>query len=188
MRLKLLRNISMNQRESKMRLIKRVLVFVLTVCMVVTCIPPASVSAAASDDVRAGIIAEKKANDGIKGRLEGNVPAEFYGGKVDKSITVKAHNPRFNEWKKEKGIDVSHHQGVIDWDKVAADGIKFAFVRVAGRGYGSAGNLFEDSLYKTNLKEAKAIFCKECGKCEEACPQHIEIRKDLKRVAAQLEA
>ncbi len=146
----------MNQRESKMRLIKRVLVFVLTVCMVVTCIPPASVSAAASDDVRAGIIAEKKANDGIKGRLEGNVPAEFYGGKVDKSITVKAHNPRFNEWKKEKGIDVSHHQGVIDWDKVAADGIKFAFVRVAGRGYGSAGNLFEDSLYKTNLKEAKA--------------------------------
>ncbi len=39
-----------------------------------------------------------------------------------------------------------------------------------------------------NLKEAKATFCKECGKCEEACPQHIEIRKDLKRVAAELEA
>ena len=39
-----------------------------------------------------------------------------------------------------------------------------------------------------NLGEAKATFCKECGKCEEACPQHIAIREDLKRVAADLEA
>ena len=39
-----------------------------------------------------------------------------------------------------------------------------------------------------NLKEAKATFCKECGKCEDACPQHIAIREDLKRVAADLEA
>lgn len=27
------------------------------------------------------------------------------------------------------GIDVSHHQQDIDWDKVAADGIKFAYIR-----------------------------------------------------------
>ncbi len=38
-----------------------------------------------------------------------------------------------------------------------------------------------------NLGEAKATQCKECGKCEEACPQHIAIREDLKRVAADLE-
>lgn len=27
------------------------------------------------------------------------------------------------------GIDVSHHQGVIDWDRVAAAGIAYAFIR-----------------------------------------------------------
>jgi lysozyme len=28
-----------------------------------------------------------------------------------------------------KGIDVSHHNGVIDWVKVKADGVKFAFIK-----------------------------------------------------------
>lgn len=30
-------------------------------------------------------------------------------------------------------------------------------------------------------------FCRECGKCEKACPQHLSIREDLKRVRADLE-
>ncbi|MBP5607475.1 MAG: aldo/keto reductase [Lachnospiraceae bacterium] len=33
----------------------------------------------------------------------------------------------------------------------------------------------------------QAISCKECGKCEKACPQHLSIREDLKRVRADLE-
>ena len=36
-----------------------------------------------------------------------------------------------------KGIDVSKHQGEIDWAKVAADGVEFAFIRVGNRGYGT---------------------------------------------------
>lgn len=32
----------------------------------------------------------------------------------------------------------------------------------------------------------RADECVECGKCEEACPQHIKIREELKRVAAEL--
>lgn len=32
-----------------------------------------------------------------------------------------------------KGIDVSHHNGVVDWDKVKAAGIQFAILRC---GYG----------------------------------------------------
>ncbi|MBQ8979502.1 MAG: glycoside hydrolase, partial [Oscillospiraceae bacterium] len=35
------------------------------------------------------------------------------------------------------GIDLSHHNGDIDWDKVKADGIDFAFLRVGYRGYES---------------------------------------------------
>lgn len=30
-----------------------------------------------------------------------------------------------------KGVDVSHHQGTIDWEKVKAAGYEFAFVRMA---------------------------------------------------------
>jgi len=30
-------------------------------------------------------------------------------------------------------------------------------------------------------------LCRECGKCEKACPQHLSIREDLKKVRADLE-
>lgn len=30
-----------------------------------------------------------------------------------------------------KGIDVSHHQGVIDWKKVAGDGVKYAIIKAS---------------------------------------------------------
>ena len=29
--------------------------------------------------------------------------------------------------------------------------------------------------------------CVGCGKCEQHCPQHLDIRKELKRAAAELE-
>ena len=37
-------------------------------------------------------------------------------------------------------------------------------------------------------EENKPKNCMECGKCEEACPQHISIREDLKKVQAELDA
>ncbi len=52
-----------------------------------------------------------------------------------------------------KGIDVSRHQGTIDWQKVAADGVEFAFIRVALRGYGT-GKLVEDEYFEANVKGA----------------------------------
>lgn len=52
-----------------------------------------------------------------------------------------------------KGIDVSKHQGEIDWEKVAADGVKFAFIRVGNRGYGS-GAIVEDTQFEANIKGA----------------------------------
>lgn len=53
-----------------------------------------------------------------------------------------------------KGIDVSKFQGTIDWEKVAADGVQFAFVRVGYRGYGAEGKLVEDENYEDNIKGA----------------------------------
>lgn len=53
------------------------------------------------------------------------------------------------------GIDVSSHQGEIDWQKVASAGVKFAFVRLGYRGYDS-GSLQMDAYAKENLEQAKA--------------------------------
>ncbi len=52
-----------------------------------------------------------------------------------------------------KGIDVSKHQGKIDWQKVAADGVEFAFIRVGYRAYGT-GVVYLDDFYDDNMKGA----------------------------------
>ncbi len=54
-----------------------------------------------------------------------------------------------------RGIDVSDHQGEIDWQAVAASGIDFAMVRVGWRGYGQ-GTLNEDERFRENIEGAQA--------------------------------
>lgn len=51
------------------------------------------------------------------------------------------------------GIDVSEHQGYPDWDKVAADGIDFAMIRLGYRG-SSEGMLYRDPIFRYNLVKA----------------------------------
>jgi lysozyme len=48
------------------------------------------------------------------------------------------------------GIDVSYHQGTIDWGQVATAGKRFAFVRA------TAGTLTADTAYATNRAGARA--------------------------------
>ena len=54
------------------------------------------------------------------------------------------------------GIDVSHHQGRIDWERAAADGVTFAFLRIGYRGYGQEGNLRPDTEFERNIAGAQA--------------------------------
>lgn len=54
-----------------------------------------------------------------------------------------------------KGIDVSQHQGEIDWQKVAEDGVEFVFIRVGYRGYGT-GKMMLDEQFENNIKGAVA--------------------------------
>ena len=54
------------------------------------------------------------------------------------------------------GIDVSHYQGDIDWDKVKASGIEFVFVRLGYRGYGEDGTLKLDTSFEKNIQGARA--------------------------------
>lgn len=55
-----------------------------------------------------------------------------------------------------KGIDVSKYQETIDWAKVAANGVEYAFIRVGCRGYGSSGSLIKDETFHRNVKGALA--------------------------------
>lgn len=49
-----------------------------------------------------------------------------------------------------EGIDVSYWQGTIDWQRVAGDGIDFAFIRL------SYGEIFRDPKFDANWAGAKA--------------------------------
>lgn len=52
------------------------------------------------------------------------------------------------------GIDVSDHQGTIDWNAVASDGIDFAMIRLGNRGY-TEGGLSLDEQFNANLDGAQ---------------------------------
>lgn len=52
-----------------------------------------------------------------------------------------------------KGIDVSKHQGKIDWQRVAGDGISYAFIRAGYRG-STEGKLMEDDNFTDNIEGA----------------------------------
>jgi lysozyme len=53
-----------------------------------------------------------------------------------------------------RGIDVSHHQGDIDWRKVAADDVVFAFIKA------SEGGDHRDRLFSQNWDNAEAAGVK----------------------------
>ena len=51
------------------------------------------------------------------------------------------------------GIDVSAHQGKIDWVAVKNSGIEFAIIRAGFRGQ-TVGAIYEDAYFKTNIANA----------------------------------
>ena len=96
-----------------------------------------------------------------QGRLSGDVPKEFYGDEM-KTRAVSSgvtHDSRFDAYEKKLGINVSKWNKNIDWNKVKADGVEFAFVRVGYRGYGSGG-LGSDEYADSNMKNAAAAGVK----------------------------
>ncbi len=56
----------------------------------------------------------------------------------------------------ELGIDVSYHNGSINWQKVKNSGIDFVIIRAAYRGYGKEGNLNKDKYFDEYIKGAQA--------------------------------
>ena len=60
---------------------------------------------------------------------------------------------KFNKIKELYGIDVSSHQGVIDWINVKKSEIDFAIIRAGYRGYGNGVLKIDDRFYE-NMKGA----------------------------------
>lgn len=91
-----------------------------------------------------------------------DIAKEAGGGSDDGILTFGytnnslIHNSRFDNMDKVWGIDVSYFQYNIDWNKVKADGIDYAIIRVGYRGYGSGGQLVLDYKFKENIEAAKA--------------------------------
>ena len=72
------------------------------------------------------------------------------------SINQDQANQMFqNEGVTSRGIDVSAHQGKINWAQVAASGVDFAIIRAGFRGQ-TAGAIYEDAYFKTNVAGATA--------------------------------
>jgi len=55
-----------------------------------------------------------------------------------------------------KGVDVSKYQEKIDWNKVAADGVEYAIIRLGFRGMGTNGTCELDPYFKQNIEGAQA--------------------------------
>lgn len=58
-----------------------------------------------------------------------------------------------------KGIDVSKYQGNINWRKVKADGVEYAFIRAGVRGY-KTGEIAPDEKFEQNIKGAHSAGIK----------------------------
>lgn len=55
------------------------------------------------------------------------------------------------------GVDVSEHQGIIDWETVATTPVQFAMVRLGFRGWGSEGKIHADAQGIQNLTGAQEV-------------------------------
>lgn len=93
-----------------------------------------------------GFLSVNPATSGLKG-YSSSVSA--YTGKT------YTHASNFDGMSIYNGIDVSYHQGTINWSKVKAAGIDFAILRLGYRGY-SNGSLVTDSKFTTYIKDAAA--------------------------------
>ncbi len=51
------------------------------------------------------------------------------------------------------GVDISHHDGPVDWKKMKEWGIEFVILRTGYRGY-QTGYLIQDKMFEQNIKEA----------------------------------
>lgn len=87
------------------------------------------------------------------GESSGELPANRYDSDAfvveDGFLTYQGDAPSY------VGIDVSSHQGLIDWAQVAGAGVDFAMIRAGYRGYYNP-TLNQDAYFEYNMENALA--------------------------------
>lgn len=94
-------------------------------------------------------------------------PGSFRLGNKEQGLQTKAVSQvtyntflqpaKYSTYTIQKGVDVSYYNnsnGTIDWNRVKAQGVDFAIIRVGYRGYGTTGSLNEDPKYQINIEGA----------------------------------
>lgn len=91
------------------------------------------------------------------------------------------------------GIDVSYHNGEIDWEKVKAEGYEFAFLRIGYRGYGKEGRICLDKQFYNYIQNARAAgldigvyFFSQAVSEEEAAQEAAFVLQTLDGIKLQL--
>lgn len=94
----------------------------------------------------------------------------------------------------EAGVDVSEHDGAIDWQTVKASGVDFAMIRLGYRGYGTEGTIVLDSYFLDNIVGAKeaglkvgVYFFSQAITAEEAREEARYVIDQLKQVGVELD-
>lgn len=88
-----------------------------------------------------------------------SMPASAYATSTSKSILTSltyTHQSQHDGKTITEGIDVSYHNGAIDFQKVKNAGVKYVIMRVGYRGYSQAGNIKGDTKFETYIKDAHA--------------------------------
>lgn len=91
------------------------------------------------------------------------------------------------------GVDVSEHQGYVDWQQLKDSGFSFAFIRLGYRGYGQEGNIRLDKEFHRNMENAQAAgfdvgvyFFAQAINEEEAREEADFVLENLKGYSLQL--
>lgn len=135
------------------KLIRTILGGVLSAAILSAMVMPTGKSYAAGTDIQRPAASSQQITADKQDILS---PGLFNSpGSLPVSPSNYTHAAQFKGYKIQKGIDVSQWNGSINWKKVKASGITFAFIRVGGRYYGS-GKFYVDENYRENLKGAIA--------------------------------
>lgn len=86
------------------------------------------------------------------------------------TTTEPAPAPARAAYRRVRGIDVSHHQGEVAWDRVAADGVSFAYLKA------TEGSTFSDPAFADHWRRASAAGLRVGGYhyfslCSDPLPQ-----------------
>lgn len=84
------------------------------------------------------------------------VTASAFTGTSNFSDKTYTHQDRFLGSGIQQGIDVSYHNGNLNWSVIKAAGVDFAILRAAYRGYGKEGTLVKDTKFAEYIRNAQA--------------------------------